>query len=431
MEQYQPTGQDLFNAIAQGYNSNSVMQYIIRFNGKINYEALRDAVQLSFTQEPVLGCRFQKEPVPVWKPVDGNDIPPICCKILTEDTENAIAAFLQKELSPEAGAQVCVCLICGGENDILCIKIGHAACDGCGSKYYIALLSGLYTRIVQDRNYRPAPVAPERSTKPLYSSLGIKNKQKYFDAKLAEENPTWGFSAEPHSEPARFQYALRSLNENEFSSLHRYAKEHHTTINSILAAAYYCALLKTLTVSADEKTKEIQIMIDLRKYLPADVRQTICNLSSAVNINLPVDFNPDMETIIQSVTNEMERVKAEKPFIHGAISVDLAADVGFKEIEKAYHAQWEQIKETGNCTPMLSNLGVLSAEPVFFSDTEALEIDYVSPAFYAPAVMLGACTYRSRLTLCISSYSPEISGQKVRHLLDSTVCNLKSLLCNR
>lgn len=428
--EYQTTGQDLFNAIAQGYNSNSIMQYVIYLHGKINYEILQKAVRLSFTQEPVLGCKFRSKPVPAWEPINEKDASPICRKVSAGDTEKAVNAFLEKELSPEDGAQVSVCLICGGENDILCVKICHAACDGCGSKYYISLLASLYTQIAHNPNDQPEPASPERSTGALYSNLGIYNPKEYFNPKLAEENPTWGFRAESNAEPSRFQYKLQSLNEAEFTSLHKYAKERKTTINSILAAAYYSALLQTLK-ETEEKTKEIQIMIDLRKYLPESVSQAICNLSSSVNIDLPVDLGNDMGKLIPLITKEMERVKAEKPFIHGAIGVDLAAETGFDVLRQLYHADWEHIQETGNCTPMLSNLGVLSAEPVRFAEAEAYQVDYVSPAFNAPAVMLGACTYCSRLTLCVSYYSPEISGQKVESLLNLTADQLKKLIPER
>ena len=113
MEQYQATGQDLFNSIAQRYNSNPIMQYIIKLKEKINYEILEKAVKLSFIQEPILGCRFINDSIrPLWKYVDSKDTFSIFYKVSTEETQNAINDFLEKELSPEKGVQVLVCLIC-------------------------------------------------------------------------------------------------------------------------------------------------------------------------------------------------------------------------------------------------------------------------------------------------------------------------------
>lgn len=427
MKQYQVTGQDLFNSIAEGYNSNSIMQYVIRLKGKINYELLKKAVDLSIIEEPVLGCQFRKNSKgSFWESIESDDV--ICHKIITDELENAIDDFLQKELSPKKGAQVLVYLICGKENDTVCVKIGHTACDGCGSKYYIKLLAKLYTKLVEGRDYELKANVTERSTDYLYLNLGIKDKEQFFQPELAELTSTWGFPRDYEAEVSKFKYKLKSFEKIEFESLYRYAKNHNTTINSIILAAYYCSLLKTIEDSGNQNEKEIQVMIDLRKYLPAHIRQTICNLSAAININLPIEYNNDLEKIIYLVTNEMERVKTQKNFIHSAIAVDLASEKGYEAIRDFYISEWEEIKATGKCTPMLSNLGVLSQDPIYFGEVVANEVDYVSPSFYAPAIMLGVCTYCSRLTLSISYYSPEISEKRVENLLENISGYLNNLV---
>lgn len=430
MERYQTTGQDLFNSIAQGYNSNSIMQYIIKLKGKIDFNLLEKAVKLSFYTEPVLGCRFIKNAdTPLWESIGNKNATSFCYKVSAEKSQNTIDTFLDKELSPENGAQVLVCLISGKAHDILCVKICHAACDGCGSKYYIRLLAELYTRLSQNANYIPKVIISERSIKYLCKNLGIEDKEQYFKTELAELKSSWGFPIESTFGSSLFQYKLLIFEKPKFNALYKYAKEHDTTINSVILAAYYLGLLKTLDIANDENSKEIQVMIDLRKYLPANIQQTICNLSSAINIKLPIDHKNNIKNLIDLVTTEMEHIKAEKPFIHGAIGVDLVAEEGFDAIQNLYKSEWEHIKATGNCTPMFSNLGVLSEIPIYFAEVAADEIDYISPAFYAPAIMLGTCTYHSRLSLCISYYSPEISGQKVDNLLDNLVDNLNRLIC--
>lgn len=165
MKQYPTTGQDLFNSIAQGYNSNAVMQYVLRLKGKIDFELLKKAVEFSLYMEPVLECRFVKNASqPRWESIRGSDKSLFCYKIFAEKPQKTIHEFLAKELSPETGVQVLVCLIAGKTEDILCLKICHAACDGCGSKYYVKLLAKLYTCLSQDPNYIPTKTASERST---------------------------------------------------------------------------------------------------------------------------------------------------------------------------------------------------------------------------------------------------------------------------
>ena len=422
------TGQDLFNSIAQGYNSNSIMQYVIRLKEKIGFELLKKAVEISLLQEPVLGCRLKNASGKLtWEPVDSKDS---CCYQVEEgESKNAIDEILEKELNPQEGVQILVCLICGKSSDTICVKISHAACDGCGSKHYIRILSEIYTQLSLDINFRPKISTQERSTDRLYLALGIKNKQEFFQPELAELNSTWGISADS-AEHSQFQYELMSFTKAEFESLHQYAKQHRTTINSVVLAAYYSSLLKAVQISNNEAEKEIQVMIDLRKYLPCGIQQDICNLSSEFNINLPVQFKDDMQKLISIVTNEMEKAKNKKAFIHGAVGVDLAAESGYAAIKNSYVSEWEHIKATGNCTPMLSNLGVLSTTPISFADVKVKEVDYVPPAFYAPAVMLGICTYCSRLTLCVSYYTPEISAHRIKEILACT-CESLHILTNK
>lgn len=426
MEPYnRVTGQDLFNSVAQGYNSNSTMQYVLRMNGKIDFKLLKRAVEISMIQEPVLGCRLKNISGQLsWEPVSHKDA---CCRQVNADNPgDTIHEFLGKELNPRENAQISVCLICGTSTDTICVKISHAACDGCGSKYYLKRLSELYTGLSSDPDFQPVISPQRRSTDLLYSAFGIKNKQEFFQPAFAKLESTWGMPADSAGR-SQFRYELKSFTKEEFDSLHRYARQHHATINSVVLAAYYSSLLESVKPLEEEAEKEIQVMIDLRKYLPLGARQDICNLSSAVNLNLPVRYRDDMNHLVPIITDQMEEAKTKKAFLHGAVGVDLAAESGYTAIKNAYVAEWGQSKATGNCTPMLSNLGVLSANPIFFADVRVNQADYVSPAFYAPAVMLGMSTYCSRLTLCISYYTPEFSVHRIKKLLENTYENLCTL----
>lgn len=120
----------------------------------------------------------------------------------------------------------------------------------------------------------------------------------------------------------------------------------------------------------------------------------------------------------------------EKAFIHAAIGIDLAAKDGFEKIQKMYKTEWENIRSTGKCTPMFSNLGKLSEIPICFGKTLVGKVEYISPAFLAPAIMLGICTYNFRTSLCISYYSPEVSRSKVDLVLSATIDTIKQQQTN-
>lgn len=426
--QYKTTGQDWFNYISQGCTSNALIQYVMKVKGKINYPILEKAIRLSFDAEPILGCRFmEQDPCPTWETINNLEIYPLCPLITTDNAQQEIDKFLASELWVDKSPQLKACVIRDEKEDTICLKLNHAACDGAGAKYYLRLLEEIYRKIEANEIYIPPVREGKRTTQEFYKALNITNLKDTFQPGRAELPSTWGFPTDENKDkPQRFTYEICRLEEQDFKALYKYSKNRGITINNIILSAYYLAMLNLVEIK--EGLKEIQFMIDLRKYLPSGITQTICNLSAIVNIELPVIEDNDLEKMVSITAEEMKKVMSEKPYIHSTIGGDLATAEGFYNVRDFINNDWEKIKISGKCTPMISNLGQLTPQLLEFGTALIQDVYVVTPAFYAPAFMLGLSTYNDRLTLCASYYTPGIAREKVKLLLDDMCKMLKELV---
>lgn len=427
MKYFDTTNQDWFNYVSQSGMSNGLIQFILKTAGKIDYALLKKSVYLSFYAEPVLGCRFmEKNQLPLWKTIDDIDKFEVCKLIITDNVQRAVDNFLAEIIfSPEV-PQVKTCLIRGKHADTICIKINHSACDGSGAKYYLNLLTKIYTELKKDEDYIPEQRIYDRSTKRLYEALEIDNKERFFQPEVVNLTSTWSFPAENISDQSDvFVYDNRRLAGGELRNLYYYSRKYNVTINNIILAAYFISLLEF--IDTDDKFKEIQFMVDLRRYLPEVSRDMINNFSAIVNVNLPVNTNKGFLEMLKNTNSAMKDLMSRKPDIHGAIGSDLMMEEGFNIVKNFINEDWNSIKKTGKCTPMISNLGILSSKLLYFGNIAIDDIYLITPAFHSPAFMLGIGTYNDCLTLSASYYKGGISEEKVKLLLDSVITILKSL----
>lgn len=418
MKKYSTTPQDWFNYIAQGKASNALIQYIIRFDRTIDYDTLEKAVYNSVLIEPVLGCRFSPEhPFPKW--ISENfEIQDICCLKETGDIEQEISDVLSQELNASEKLPVAVYLIRDQTSDVIVIKMNHAVCDGAGSRYYIELLAGCYTKIMENNTDICQNISTERTTSALYKGLGIDDIEEYFEPEKMDFTSSWGFPSNQKKEHTdTVSYQSKSFESPDFFKIKYYADQNNTTINSLLISAYYFGLIQVLQPDSDW-SGEVQITSDLRKYLPETSNQTICNLSAILNIRLPVISGNFKETVAEA-TAAVEKANKPENIIHGTIANDLCRQSGFSGCAEMFDSDWKNILKTGKCSPMLSNLGVLLSDDMQFGEAVIDEICFIPPAFLTPAFMLGVSTFKNRLSFCASYYTPDMQPTIVGKLLEN------------
>ncbi|MBM9616431.1 hypothetical protein JWJ90_19360 [Desulfobulbus rhabdoformis] len=417
MKYYPTTPQDWFNYIAQGVASNALIQYVVQCKQIIDYETLKQAVHNSIVAEPLLGCRLSlAHPVPRWVPEEYK-IQDICCLRETEDIEQEIQHDLSQEIKISKQSPVMVFLITNQVSNVVVIKIHHAACDGAGSQYYLTLLADCYTKIQEKTPFFYSAQPPKRTTSALYRALGVDEIEEYFEPEKIDLTSSWGFIANrERGQTNTFSYKSKSFEKIQLTQIKKYSKRNDITISTLFISAYFFGLLHVLHPHSGQ-FKEVQITSDLRKYLPENSNHKICNLSAVFNITLPRIFQNLHELVVQATTATEKANKIEN-IIHGTIANDLCLQSGFSSCVDMFHAEWKNILKTGHCSPMLSNLGVLAPDNIRFGDSAIDEISFIPPAFYTPAFMLGVSTFKNKVSLSASYYTPDIQPASVENLLE-------------
>ena len=413
------TLQDQFNYAARYGISNYTLQAVIRFGNRLDEVKLARAVRLSTDAEPVLGCLFvERNDSPFWQRLVYPERISWCRLEETQAREESIMKFLLEPLSMDHSPQVLAMLVRCGQEDTLCIKLNHACCDGRSAKEYLKLLAGLYTQLCIDSSFEPKPnVQGKRDQKPIREALGITDLKSAFTSESEELEPTWAFPWKQSVEPESVRLSISRIPPRDLRNISAYAKAHGATINDIILTAFFRALFNMIKPESDAPM-EIQFTVDLRRYLPEGEKIAISNLSGIESLRLSeIKCEPFVVTL-ERVVFIMKSIKTRFLGIKSALACELMAGMDFREVLGMNKKEWERSLASGKSSPMLTNLGVISPYPLFFGETAAEDAYLVTPAFHAPAFMLGASTYQEILTLTAGYYEPGIRKENVDCLLD-------------
>jgi len=196
-------------------------------------------------------------------------------------------------------------------------------------------------------------------------------------------------------------------------------------MNDLLLTAYYRALFE-LIMPPPGKPREILITVDLRRYLQAVKANEINNLSSAVAARLLRVAGEPFEKTLARVSAIMSEIKRKQPGIHVAALFGLLSLLSYAQTFNVVDGIKKWMLQTGKSSPILSNVGSISPSTIWFGKIPVTDAYQVSPAIYAPGLMLGVCTYNNRLTFTVSYYQPGTPQEKVERLLEIMLQELKA-----
>lgn len=236
---------DYGNYVARYGMGNFMIQVMMKFDGRLDFDKLKKAVRLSVDQEPVLGCRFVEDDPPYWKRREDIDSIEFCTIEETDNIDEAVNRFLETTIDMDKDPMVKVKLIRSDKFDTLGIKINHTCSDGSGSKDYVNLLSHIYTCLDSGNGvFEPKPI--ERSRKDhekIFETLGIEHPEQ--DNSMMDTPRTiWPFLWKSAGQKDITPFAISRLPEGQLDVLSKYAKERNATINDLVFTAFYRAMFK-------------------------------------------------------------------------------------------------------------------------------------------------------------------------------------------
>lgn len=420
-------GHDIYNYIARYGMGNFHPQAILRLDGRLDFDRLVSAVRLSVDAEPVLGCRFVEGNPPYWKRLENIDEVKFCSLEEVSDPNTTVQRFLESPLDMDNDPKIKVKLIRSEECDIVGIKVNHACCDGTGIKEYVELVSAIYSKL-DGSGEEFVPIPSERGRRDqdrLFESLGITDPDSLWIPGSDILIPTWAFPWQQETSNAT-RIAVCRISPDQVDAISSYAKSRGATVNDLILAAYYRAMLK-MGQPVYGVPMGINITIDLRRYLSDQKTEALRNFSGSVNTWLSMVENESFDETLSRVVYMMNDVKRGYPGLQSAIGLERLEKVSFKEALAYYKATSSIGKSRAKCPvytgnrsiPSLSNIGILSKQLIKMGNVNVSDYYIIPPIVSAPGLLLVANTYNGTMTLAAGFYENTVLSSDVERLLNT------------
>lgn len=412
-------GHDIYNYASRYGIANFQLQAVMKLDERLDYDKLTEAVMLSIEDQPVFGCHFIEAEPPYWMPAENTEREMFCTMEETEEPERSVQNFLESPLDMDKDPMVKVRLIRSEPNDILCLKINHACCDGAGVKEYIKLLAEIYSALDKESGtFLPRPCNRGRSAQDrLFSRLGIADPETEWIPGSEVTKATWPFPWYP-VQSERFYITTCRLPYGQLDELVRYSRAKGATINDLILTAFYRAMSSAGEPGYDEPM-EISVTIDLRRFLPDRKTDGIRNFSGSEIVRLTLLPDESYDETLSRIVSLMNEIKNNRPGLQSTIGLERLEKMPLSNTIDYYKmvSKWPTVCGD-KCAPVLSNLGYIADDLLKFGDNTVSDAYIIPPVVRAPGLLLMASTYNGIITLAGGYYEASVKEKHIEVLLD-------------
>jgi len=399
-----------------------MIQLELKFSEPLDIERLRKAVYLTLNAEPILSCQL----VPHWhRPYFQR----ISCDSMndvfhTTESIEEFDTFRSMLIDAYQGPQLKVYHYHSSEEDRLLIKVAHNVTDVGGLNSIARTFSSIYSRLKDNPAYEPAPnINASRGlrivTKHLKWQAYPRIYLNYLKGLLAQM-PRQGTHT-LHLEkvpltPREFVHKL--ISEERVAYLKEYGHYHNATLNDLIVAAIFRALIIDEEWNQQSHLRLIT-SVDLRRwYLSEEEGETIANLSAMEVISLKNCAGDNFLATLEQVVAFMEKRKSSYiglSDLMGGIPIMILPDkLGHKLYKKV-------VQQAGNIAPGLTNMGEIAIDAVTF-DYPPDSARVIAPPYYPPYFLIGLSGYKD--TLSLSSVVLPSHKDRVIRFLESVISQL-------
>ena len=398
----------------------------LKFDEKLSPERFKRALRLALDAEPVLGCRFDVRPIkPVWARMSPDDLDRVdLLSVITGDDlslDAAAAAFLAAPLDEEMGPQLKAVLLQRESGDEVLIKVNHQNADAGGAKELGYLIADLYSRLEKYPDFAPIPNLGLRSLAQVFETISWKRRLKIFGRFFSETaslsippaNMVFPSGSTAEGEYAFFFKRFTSKRVKRFSS---YCKQREATLSDLFVAGLFRAVAEETQWKGDSTLRMI-CTVDLRRYLPEEKAQALCNLSSFFVPNLGCDLGVDLDDTLKKVKAYVDRAKqSDMGLSYMLVDASLGSVTPFFVLRKIMAAVVSRLKASKNFAPALTNLGPVKVELLDFGGFCPAEAEVIVPATGPPFFAIGLSGYKGGLTISAGYYPSAIKEKNVDSL---------------
>lgn len=379
-----------------------IVQLEMDFRASLDPERLEKALGLMLDAEPVLGCRLVCDPkLPYWQRLSAAERK----NFSFTANESDYLAFRHESLDYSKGPQLQACLLRNGQGDRLLLKVAHQASDAGGVKNITEKLSSIYNRLEKEPRYKPEPnLAGCREFSQIMHHVPFWAYPVIFINFLSQ---SWSnaFPAStlqlpiPQGPAAPFTYVVKHLPARRLEKIRQFGKARGATINDVLVAAYYWALVRE--AGWDQKAMlRLQTTIDLRRwYLPDDKDGGICNLSAYEYPNLDRVLGRDFGETVELVSRKKKSRKKNWVGLTDVCLMPLLNLMSFEKQEKLAVKAMNSLIKRKSFPNALTNMGEIKKQSVTFG-MEPERACLLTPFIYPPLFGGGVSVYDGELTFC-------------------------------
>ncbi len=209
----------------------------LTFSQQLDAQLLARASRLLLDVEPVLGCWWdEKSHGADWVRCDGLDESAVFSTAETEDPDRDCAEFHGTPFNP-TGPRLAVLLLRSRDHDDLCLRFDHSAGDGWSAKEVTHLLADVYSRLLDDPDYVPAPrTSPRPDHADVWNALTEEQRQMSANPPSMTNMSQWRMKARAGAKDG-FVVRTLTLSPERVEVLRAYAHARGATVNDTLIGA--------------------------------------------------------------------------------------------------------------------------------------------------------------------------------------------------
>ncbi|MCC8016492.1 MAG: hypothetical protein LIO43_03780 [Clostridiales bacterium] len=405
---------DKMHYLFRDYNDRMV-HVELRYDFKINIEALKTVLICFFEKAPVLHSSFTDNHIhPYWTVKDYNIDDVLTVKTVPDEAlEAEINSFLVTYIPPESDIQMKAAVFNHGDKSVLCIVENHMCMDGGDFKYFLIALCKNYNDYVEkgisplnlktgtrsyEFVYEDFSQTEKKMAKSLYKNINSKDNHK--------------FPLTPDNIRDKPFILKRKIPAETFLKIKANGRTHGATINDMLMCAYFCSVYELAGFSENDGVS-ISCAIDLRRHIKHKSESGITNQTAWMQCRIPKLGKNIFETL-DYVTRSSNQFKRDRFMgLHGLPLLNL----GYKILP---YAASEEIIKIGYSNPMMamSNIGVLESDKLALEGNEPVDGFMSGAVKYKPYVLLSATSLRNELTLSMCVRGNDEDEKTVNHFFD-------------
>lgn len=392
----------------------------IDYNSCPDIDALKKVLVCFFEASPVLHSSFVDNHIsPYWK-VRDYTVDDILYVFDKNEKDMSIEKFFSQEIPLGSNVQFKIGLFLNDFGCTFCYLFNHMCMDGGGIKKAISDIAENYNRYVSEKLSPVDFSVGSRSYKLVYNDLEADDKKaakrlfKNVSGKNKYSLPLT--NASDKDEKAFFD---RSVSEYFFVKLKSSCKANGFTLNEAVIASYAAAVCKILELPQNERL-DISCAVDLRRYISDVSKLAYANHMSyfPCSVNACGD---DILGFLKEASKSCKEMKKDKFLgLHGLPLLN----IGYSSM---IYLQAEFVIKMfyTNSNLAVSNVGLISADDISFSDAQAREILIYGATKEKPCTILTVVTMNDIMNMSLCVRCNEKDRAVLEHFLDLIIENLK------